>query len=55
MKPRPAYLLGEFRAGGFWDYFPVAFLAKSTVAMLLALLAWLFVRRRRRRPAGALP
>jgi hypothetical protein len=44
MRPRPAYLLGEFRAGGFWDYFPVAFLAKSTVAMLLALLAWLFVR-----------
>jgi len=44
MKPRPAYLLGEFRTGGFWDYFPVAFLAKSTVAMLLALGTWLFVR-----------
>jgi 4-amino-4-deoxy-L-arabinose transferase-like glycosyltransferase len=44
MKPRPAYLFGEFRMGGFWDYFPVAFLAKSTVAMLLALGAWLFVR-----------
>ncbi|HMD60719.1 MAG TPA: glycosyltransferase family 39 protein [Opitutaceae bacterium] len=45
MKPRPAYLLGEFRVGGFWDYFPVAFLVKSTVAMLLALAAWPFVRR----------
>src|ERR1035438_9578656 len=44
MKPRPAYLFGEFRTGGFWDYFPVAFLTKSTVAMLLALGAWLFVR-----------
>jgi hypothetical protein len=31
--------------GGFWDYFPVAFLTKSTVAMLLALAAWLIVRR----------
>ena len=45
IKPRPAYLFGEFRTGGFWDYFPVAFLTKSTVAMLLALGAWLFVRR----------
>ena len=45
IRPRPAYLFGEFRMGGFWDYFPVAFLAKSTVAMLLALGAWLFVRR----------
>jgi len=50
MKPRPAYLLGRFRVGGFWDYFPVAFLAKSTVAMLLALLAGLFARPAR--PAG---
>lgn len=54
MKPRPSYLLGEFRSGGFWDYFPVAFLAKSTVAMLLALLAWLFVRRAAP-PAGRSP
>jgi hypothetical protein len=45
IKPRTAYLLGEFRTGGFWDYFPVAFLAKSTVAMLLALAAWPLVRR----------
>jgi hypothetical protein len=45
IEPRPAYLLGKFRMGGFWDYFPVAFLAKSTVAMLLALVAWVFVRR----------
>jgi hypothetical protein len=45
IKPRTAYLLGEFRQGGFWDYFPVAFLTKSTVAMLLALAALPFVRR----------
>src|ERR1017187_6634101 len=44
MKPRPAYLFGEFRTGGVWGYFPVAFLTKSTGSMLLALGAWLFVR-----------
>ena len=53
IKPRPAYLLGRFRSGGSWDYFPIAFLAKSTVAMLLALGAWAFCRRAR--PAGARP
>jgi hypothetical protein len=46
IKPRTAYLLGAFHQGGFWDYFPVAFLTKSTVAMLLALAAWFFVKRR---------
>jgi hypothetical protein len=54
IQPRPAYLLGSFRMGGFWDYFPVAFLTKSTVAMLLALAAWLVVRRSPP-PAGKLP
>lgn len=44
IKPRPAYLFGQFKTGGFWYYFPVAFLAKSTVAMLAALGAGLFVR-----------
>jgi hypothetical protein len=46
IKPRTAYLLGSFRLGGSWEYFPVAFLVKSTVAMLLALGAWFLVRRR---------
>jgi hypothetical protein len=45
MAPRPSYLFGDFRMGGFWDYFPVAFAAKSTLAMLLALGAWLIARR----------
>lgn len=44
IKPRAAYLFGQFRTGGFWYYFPVAFLAKSTLAMLAALGAGLFVR-----------
>jgi hypothetical protein len=50
IRPRTAYLLGEFRQGGFWDYFPVAFVTKSTLAMLLALAAWALVRGR---PPGA--
>jgi hypothetical protein len=45
IRPRRAYLLGDFRMGGFWDYFPVAFVAKATVAMLLALCAGLLVLR----------
>jgi len=51
IRPRAAYLLGAFRLGGFWEYFPVAFLVKSTVAMLLALGA--FVLARRRAPEGS--
>jgi 4-amino-4-deoxy-L-arabinose transferase-like glycosyltransferase len=43
IQPRPAFLLGHFHVGGFWSFFPVAFLVKSTVALLLALgaCAWL--------------
>jgi len=41
LNPRPGYLLGHYRMGGFWYYFPVAFLAKSTLGMLLALASWL--------------
>ncbi|HEY1765253.1 MAG TPA: phospholipid carrier-dependent glycosyltransferase [Opitutaceae bacterium] len=48
LEPRPAFLLGHYRVGGFWYFFPVAFLAKSTVAMLLALGACAFFR-----PKGA--
>jgi hypothetical protein len=55
VQPRPGYLFGEFRMGGDWRYFPAAFLAKSTVAMLLALGAWLFVRRQAGTAAKAAP
>ena len=34
---RPAYLLGEIRKGGFWSYFPVAFLAKTPLPTLIML------------------
>ncbi len=45
IAPRPAYLFGHFRTGGYWYFFPVAFLVKSTVAMLLGLASWAFLRR----------
>jgi Dolichyl-phosphate-mannose-protein mannosyltransferase len=33
-KQRPVYLLGETRTGGWWYYFPLAFLIKTPVALL---------------------
>jgi hypothetical protein len=45
VDPRPGYLLGHYRMGGFWYYFPVAFVAKSTLGMLLALASWLALTR----------
>jgi 4-amino-4-deoxy-L-arabinose transferase-like glycosyltransferase len=50
-----AYLLGEFSSRGWRLYFPVAFLVKSTSAMLIALLAGAALvgsRWRRRGPPG---
>jgi hypothetical protein len=44
LDPRPGYLFGEFKAGGHLLYFPVAFVTKSTIALLLALVAFLFAR-----------
>ncbi len=51
LAPRPGYLLGKFFVGGHWDYFFVAFLTKSTIALLVALATWIVARRTR--PAGA--
>lgn len=46
--PAPAYLLGETRPGGFWYFFPVAFLFKTPAALhlLLPVAAWGLWRRR---------
>jgi len=44
----PYYLLGEFRAGGFWYYFPVAWALKTPVPTIV-LLGWALVRLWRRR------
>ncbi len=35
---RPAYLLGEYRRGGWWTYFPVAFAVKTPLVTLAAVL-----------------
>ena len=35
---RPAYLLGQFSYGGWWYYFPVAFLIKTPILTILLLI-----------------
>lgn len=47
------YLLGEFRAGGFWYYFPVAFLVKTPIPTLLVLFASIAMVGRYRAPHPA--
>ena len=52
VAPRPGYLLGGFSVGGHWYYFPVAFVSKSTLGMLMALASGFALRGRAR--AGAM-
>lgn len=40
------YLMGQFQTGGFWNYFPVAFLVKTPLPLLLALIGVGVLRRR---------
>lgn len=39
ISQRPAYLLGQFSYGGWWYYFPIAFLVKEPLAFIILLLA----------------
>ena len=39
----PAFLLGEFRDTGWWYYFPVAFLVKTPIPLLLLFLAGIWI------------
>jgi hypothetical protein len=56
LEPRPSYLFGAYHEGGQLLYFPVAFLAKSTIALLFALaLSWWVRRGRKTEPALAAP
>ena len=45
-RPPTAYLFGETRDGGWWYYFPVAFLLKTTLITLALLIAAIFVTAR---------
>lgn len=45
----PSFLAGESRIGGWWYYFPIAFLIKTPTALLVLFAAGLFVYVRRRR------
>jgi len=41
VQKRPAFLMGQFSETGWWYYFPVAFLIKTPVALLLLFLGGL--------------
>ena len=47
----PDYLFGTFRLGGFWYYFPVAFVLKTPLPTLAAIAAGLSTLRRLRAPS----
>jgi|SRR5579871_3257062 len=51
-----AYLLGQFRTGGWWYYFPVAITLKTPIAFLvLCAIGLIFCLKERVRPACLLP
>ena len=50
---QPAYLLGDYSNSGWWYYFPVAFLVKTPVSLLVLLAAGAVAEVYRRRDLGA--
>jgi 4-amino-4-deoxy-L-arabinose transferase-like glycosyltransferase len=48
-RGHPAYLRGQWKSGGWWYYFPVAFLLKVPLPLLVLLFLALFVRLKARR------
>ena len=49
---QPAYLLGRYSAAGWWYYFPVAFLVKTPISLLVLLIAGVVVQVRWRQQIG---
>ena len=49
-EPRPAFLLGRVSSAGWWYFFPVTFLLKTPVPLLVLLGIALATRRRHARP-----
>ncbi|MCL5795101.1 MAG: glycosyltransferase family 39 protein [Patescibacteria group bacterium] len=51
VSERPAYLLGNVSSGGWWYYFPIAYLAKEPLPLLIlliiAIIFYLFFRKRK--------
>jgi 4-amino-4-deoxy-L-arabinose transferase-like glycosyltransferase len=55
LEGRNAFLMGEYSTTGWWYYFPVTFLIKTTIPLLLLIvLGFVFWRRYRTRLAGEL-
>jgi hypothetical protein len=48
----PAYLAGRYSSDGWWYYFPIAFLLKTRVAVLVLFGVGVFAYLRRRNPLG---
>ncbi len=51
VSQRPAYLLGNFSGGGWWYYFPIAYLVKEPLSLIILLFIcigfYLFLRKKR--------
>jgi tetratricopeptide (TPR) repeat protein len=49
MHPEPSYLAGQYSQQGWWYYFPIAYLIKTPVSLLImaAIGGWTLVARRR--------
>ena len=52
--PRESYLLGEWKEGGWWYYFPVAFVVKSPVTFVVLVAAALVLFLKQVKTAGPL-
>jgi hypothetical protein len=55
LQVMPAFLAGQRSTDGWWYYFPIAFLIKTPIALILLLALGLFVCVARFRTLGAMP
>ncbi|KPJ59371.1 MAG: hypothetical protein AMJ46_11590 [Latescibacteria bacterium DG_63] len=52
-RGHPAYLAGEWKSGGWWYYFPIAFVLKVPLSLIILLAFAFFVRLRSRLPLSS--
>lgn len=49
---RPAFLLGEFSTDGWWYYFPIAFLVKTPIIVIVLFIVSIFILLRNKNTRG---